>query len=170
MNFHIPPIIWRNFPKLKDINKQFTELSFYREEVIPSLHLGLHHSPNCCYGFFHLCSHWLTSWKLSSLVVLISLEGHRILLHREQTSTQSQPSKWVFFGRLPFVNSCIVCCSTVSNWFGCLLVGVKNEFFFWKATIEKAKRIPSKFEEFDLQSILLSIVFFFCLTLDRWKF
>ena len=144
MNFHILPIIWRNLPKLKDINKQFTELSFYRKVVISSLHLGLHHSLNCFYGFFHLCwSHWLTSWRLSYLVMWISLEGHRILLHREQTEAHSHNHQSEsFFGRLPFVNSCIVCCSTVSNWFGCLLVGVKNEFFFWKAAIEKAKRIP----------------------------
>ena len=51
--------------------------------------MGLHHSLNCCYGFFHLCSHWLTSWRLSYLVVWISLEGHRILLHREQTAVHS---------------------------------------------------------------------------------
>ena len=52
MNFHILPIICRNFPKLKDINKQFTKLSFYRKIVISSLHVGLHHSLNCFYRFF----------------------------------------------------------------------------------------------------------------------
>ena len=113
---HSPPIIWRNFPKLKDISKQFTELSFYRKVVIPSLHLGLHHSLNCCYGFFHLCSHRLTSWRLSYLIVWISLEGHRILLHREQTAAHSHNHQSEsLFCCLPFVNSCIVCCSTLSN-------------------------------------------------------
>ena len=143
MNFHILPIICRNFPKLKDINKQFTELSFYRKIVISSLHVGLHHSLNCFYRFF---SPLLTLINFLKAFLFGSVDQSRGTQNppsqRTNSSTQSQPSKWVFFGRLPFVNSCIVCCSTVSNWFGCLLVGVKNEFFFWKATIEKAKRIP----------------------------
>ena len=143
MNFHILPIICRNFPKLKDINKQFSELSFYRKIVISSLHVGLHHSLNCFYKFF---SPLLTLINFLKAFLFGSEDQSRGTQNppsqRTNRSTQSQPSKWVFFGRLPFVNSCIVCCSIVSNWFGCLLVGVKNEFFFWKAKIEKAKRIP----------------------------
>ena len=87
--FHILPIICRNFPKLKDINKQFTKLSFYRKIVISSLHWDFIIPWTVFIDFFHLCSHWLTSWRLSYLVVWISLEGHRILLHREQTAAHS---------------------------------------------------------------------------------